>query len=245
MTLPAHLSPIILSASINQIAPLFMQAAGCDEPASRAAATARLADYQPATNEEVTLAADIVHYRFLAADNLVRSAERDLPVTTVLRLRGSTVSLSREAHKTQRKLDKLQSARAIAVAKPRAQPEPAPLAAAHPDQPAPDPRTEAAVTQPAVTPPTQPEVTQPEVIPTEATQPEATTNQPTPPTPTELAALHAARGILKGMNPIKPGNQGGHAYAQQLRKRIMTQTITQNSARHAAEAARRAADQAA
>ena len=206
MTLPSHLSPTILSASISHIAPLFMAAAKVEEQAARAAVTDLLADYKPQTNEELTLAADIVHYRFLAMDNLARSSDPELSLTKVLRLRGSAVSLSREAHKAQRKLDKLQASRTTLI--PEAgipetapQPEPAPPAAAASGQP--------------------------------------------PPTPAELAALHVARDLLSGKKPSKPSKYGGGLnYAQQLSKRAMVQTMKENAARIAAEAARQKAETA-
>jgi hypothetical protein len=150
MTLPSYLSPTILSASINHIAPLFLAGAKGDEQAARNAVTDLLADYRPQTNEELTLAADIVHYRFLATDNLTRSSDPDLPLTKVLRLRGSAVSLSREAHKAQRKLDKLQSTRATLIAETAPaetvpQPQPTPPAAAGSSQPPPTPAELAAL----------------------------------------------------------------------------------------------------
>jgi hypothetical protein len=230
---------VILSATINQIAPLLIQRTGCDEHASRAALTALLADYKPETNEEFTLAADIVHYRFLAVDNMARSVEPNLPLTKVLRLRGSAVSLSREAHKTQRKLDKLQFTRTRAVPEPEAQPQLALPPAVMPNEPAP---TEAAPAEPAKTEPAQIAPTMADPAATLPVPTEVASNQPNPPpTQEELATLAKARDMLKAMNPAKPGNQGGHAYAQQLRKRILTQTIKQNAARCAAETARRAA----
>jgi hypothetical protein len=111
MLLPAHLSPTILTASLNQIAPLLQKSANTDEQTARNAVTALLGDYNPQTNQELTLAAEIVHYRALAADNMTRSQDPDLPLTKVLRLRSNGVSLSRECHKARRELNKLQAAR--------------------------------------------------------------------------------------------------------------------------------------
>ena len=122
MTLPSHLSPTILNASINPIVPLFLIDAQGDEQAARQAVTDLLTDYHPQTNEELTLATEIIHFRLLARDNLRRSHDPELPLTKVLRLRGSAVSLSREANNAQRKLDKLQALRATAA--PEAAPEP-------------------------------------------------------------------------------------------------------------------------
>jgi hypothetical protein len=204
MALPTLLSPTILAATVNQIAPLFMPGANGDHQAAREAVTALLADYKPQTNEELTLAADIVHYRFLAADNLARSSDPELSLTKVLRLRGSAVSLSREAHKAQRKLDKLQAIRASATPQPAAQPQ-------------------AAASETAATSP----------------------NQPVPPTQAELATLQTAREILNGKKPITASTFGGKDAAQQMRKRLMVQTMNENAARRAAEHARKIAEQAA
>jgi len=212
MAFPSHLSPIILAATVNQIAPLYMPDSQGDQQAARDAVTALLADYKLQTNEELTLAGDIIHYRLLAADNSKRSADPELPLTKVLRLRSGAVSLSRESHKAQRKLDKLQAARAAAVPASAAQPEP-----------------------------TQPEVTQPEMDPT----PPASPNQPAPPTQAELAALHAAREILNARKPIKKATYRGHSAAQQLRKRLMVQTMNENAARRVAEHAARTPEKAA
>jgi hypothetical protein len=216
MTLPSHLSPTILSASISHIAPLFMAAAKVEEQAARAAVTDLLADYKPQTNEELTLAADIVHYRFLAMDNLARSSDPELSLTKVLRLRGSAVSLSREAHKAQRKLDKLQASRTTLI---------------------PEAGLAETILPKAGIPETAP---QPEPAPPAA----AATGQP-PPTPAELAALHVARDLLSGKKPSKPSKYGGGLnYAQQLSKRAMVQTMKENAARIAAEAARQKAETA-
>jgi hypothetical protein len=177
----SNLSQTIVEASLDQIAPLFLEGAKGDMPAARAAAQALLDDYHPQTNQQLTLAADIIHYRRLAQDNLKRSAEPDLPLTKILRLRGSAVSLSREANKAQRQLDKLQA-----------------------KQPQPE-------AQPA-------------------------TDQ-APPTPAELAALHAAREIIKTHK--KPSS--GPSHPHQLSKQAMLQTMKQNAARNAAQAATAAA----
>ena len=217
MALPTHLSPTILAATVNQIAPLFMPGAKGDEQAARDAVTTLLADYKPQTNEELTLAADIVHYRFLAMDNLARSSDPELSLTKVLRLRGSAVSLSREAHKAQRKLDKLQAISTIATSQPAAQPE-------------------AAQSEPAQSERAQSEPAQP---------PAASPSQPAPPTAAELAALQTAREILNGKKPITASTFGGNDAAQQMRKRLMVQTMNENAARRAAEHARLAAEKAA
>jgi hypothetical protein len=121
--------------------------------AARQAAHQMVTAYNPATMEELALAADIVSFRLHALQALGKACEPGLSLAKVLRLRGSAVSLSREAHKSQRKLDQLQKARA-AVAE-----------AALPDQPAPRPQP-------------KPKQSWPE--PARHQQPQGTGHQPTP-----------------------------------------------------------------
>jgi hypothetical protein len=92
--------------------------------AARHAAAQMLASYHPRTEDEVRLAANIICFGFHALEALGQSAASDMPLTRVLRLRGSAVSLNREATKAQRRLDQLQQARR--EAKP-IQPEPQPV----------------------------------------------------------------------------------------------------------------------
>ena len=78
--------------------------------------------------DELRLAANIVSLSFQALEALSQAATPDMPLTRTLRLRGGAVSLSRESHKAQRRLDKLQTARRAGIpaeAQPNpAQPEP-------------------------------------------------------------------------------------------------------------------------
>ena len=78
--------------------------------------------------DELRLAANIVSFSFQALEALSQAATPDMPLTRTLRLRGGAVSLSRESHKAQRRLDKLQTARRAGIpaeAQPNpAQPEP-------------------------------------------------------------------------------------------------------------------------
>ena len=80
------------------------------QPAARHAASHLLAAYNVATEEELGLAGEIVSFGFHALEALSEAAAPDLSMNQKLRLRGSAVSLSREAHKAQRKLDQLQKA---------------------------------------------------------------------------------------------------------------------------------------
>jgi hypothetical protein len=100
-----------------------------------------LAGYDVATEQELRLAADIISFGLHALEALSQAVDPALSLNRVLRLRGSAVSLSREAHKSQRKLDQLQRARRLGA----------------PDQPnGAHAQPESAPAQPEITPP-QPE----------------------------------------------------------------------------------------
>jgi hypothetical protein len=71
--------------------------------------------YHPETEDELCLAAQIISFSFHPLEALGQAAAPDMPLTRVLRLRGSAVSLSRESHKAQRRLDKLQAARRAGI----------------------------------------------------------------------------------------------------------------------------------
>jgi hypothetical protein len=83
-----------------------------------------LTAHDPQTEEELHLATDIVSFGFHALEALSAAAAADLSLNQKIRLRGSAVSLNREAHKARRRLDQLRQARLAAAAQP--QPEAAP-----------------------------------------------------------------------------------------------------------------------
>ena len=107
-TIPA----CILEAVLGRLLPLFLPAASGDPAAARAAASHLLAAYQPRTEDELCLAATIVGFTLQSLDALGQSANPDLPLTRILRLRSGAVSLSREADKARRALIQMQKARA-------------------------------------------------------------------------------------------------------------------------------------
>jgi hypothetical protein len=225
MPLAAHLCQAILNTALGQLALLFLAGAGGDMQAARDAATAILADYDPQTNEELALAADIVHGRFRAMEALGRSADPALPLTQVLRQRASAVSLSREAHKAQRKLDQLQRPRRTS-ARP-----------ARPAEVTPEPATAAADPAP--------------VTPALAAAASATTAQVTPapapgpapgpaqPPATEAAIADIARQAMAELHRHRNmGKYGGMTHSQMLQKRFTAQRMAESNRRRAAEAAR-------
>jgi hypothetical protein len=111
MSLAATLSVAILDTILGRLALLFLSGAAGDLTAARNAAAQMLAAYHPQSEDELRLAAQIVGFSFHALEALGQAASPDLPLTRILRLRGSAVSLSRESHKAQRRLDQLQNAR--------------------------------------------------------------------------------------------------------------------------------------
>jgi hypothetical protein len=126
-TLPATIPQAILETVLGRLALLFLTGAAGNLAAAREAAHQMLAAYNPRTAAELSLAAEIIGFSFHALEALAQAAGPDLSLNRVLRLRGSAVSLSREAHKSQRKLDQLQRAPATrqpAEVHPAPQPEP-------------------------------------------------------------------------------------------------------------------------
>jgi hypothetical protein len=107
----ARFVPSILDTILGRLALLFLSGAAGDMTAARDAAARMLAAYHPETEDELRLAAEIVSFSFHALEALGQAATPDMPLTKVLRLRGSAVSLSRETHKAERRLDQLQKAR--------------------------------------------------------------------------------------------------------------------------------------
>jgi hypothetical protein len=111
MSLPTKLPAAILDTILVRLALLFLAGAAGDLADARHAAAQMLAAYHPETENELRLAAEIVSFSFHALEALGQASTPDMPLTKVLRLRGSAVSLSREAHKAERRLEQLQKAR--------------------------------------------------------------------------------------------------------------------------------------
>jgi hypothetical protein len=111
MPLAALFSTAILETILIRLAALFLTGAGGDSIAARQAALQMLGAYRPETEDELRLAANIIGFGLHALEALGQASTPDLSLTRILRLRGSAVSLSREAAKAQRSLDQLQKAR--------------------------------------------------------------------------------------------------------------------------------------
>ena len=126
MSLPATLPAVLVETILTRLAFLFLTGAQGDLAQARDAARHTLAAHHPETEIELSLAAEIISFSFHALEALSQAATPDLSLAKILRLRGSAVSLSRESHKSQRKLDQLQSARRTGTQPPRAATEPTP-----------------------------------------------------------------------------------------------------------------------
>jgi hypothetical protein len=120
MSFPTTITPAILDPVLGQIAPHFLVGANNDLPTARQAASHILDAYNVATEEELQLAADIVSLGCHMLEALSEAA-LDPSSNKKIRLRGSAVSLSREAHKARRKLDQLQRARRMPAPQVEAQ----------------------------------------------------------------------------------------------------------------------------
>jgi hypothetical protein len=140
-TLAKTLPAAILETVLKRLATLFLSGAGGDITTARHAAAEMLAAYQPETAQELRLAALLVCFSFHALEALSQAADPDLPLTKILRLRGSAVSLNRESDKAQRRLDQIQQARREGAPE---QPEPQPVQT----QPSPEPAPIQTTTKP-------------------------------------------------------------------------------------------------
>jgi hypothetical protein len=123
MSLAKTFPAAILETVLTRLAALFLAGAAGDMDAAREAASQMLAAYDLQTQDELHLAANIVGFSFQALEALSQAATPDMPLTRTLRLRSGAVSLSRESHKAQRRLDRLQAARRADI-RAETQPEP-------------------------------------------------------------------------------------------------------------------------
>jgi hypothetical protein len=101
----------LLQTIIRQIAVLLLKGAGGDMEAACQAAAVTLGAHHPETELEFRLAARVVAFSLQAGEALAQAANPEMPLTRVLRLRTGAVSLSREADKAERQLEKLREAR--------------------------------------------------------------------------------------------------------------------------------------
>jgi hypothetical protein len=121
MSLSATLPAAILDTILGRLALLFLSGAAGDLVVARNAAAQMLECHVPETVHELRVAANVISFGFHALEALSQACTPEIPLTRILRLRGSAVSLSRESHKAERRLEQLQQARRD---NPRPQPEP-------------------------------------------------------------------------------------------------------------------------
>ena len=134
MSIATLIDPAILDTVLGRLALLFLAGAGDDMTLARHAAGRLLIAYKVETEEELSLAAEVISFSYHALAALSQAMEPDLSLNKIIRLRGSAVSLSREGHRNQRKLDQLQRDRRAAASAPPAETTAPPLAT--PDAPA-------------------------------------------------------------------------------------------------------------
>jgi hypothetical protein len=147
----AAFSLVILNAVVTPLIVLLLDAAGGDATAARDEALAMIADYEPATREELRLAAQACGFGLQVGATLLELGQPDLPDATRQALRRTATQMQRSELAVRRLLSSLQRAR-------RQQED---AAAPH------DPSRQ---TQPEQT---QPEQTQPEQAQSKQTQPAA------------------------------------------------------------------------
>jgi len=115
----------LLHTILHQIAILLLRGANNDIEAARQAAAVVVGAHMPQTEQELRLAARIVAFSLQAGEALAQAANPELPLTRVIRLRTGAVSLTREAEKAERRLEKLREARLRGLPE---EPEPLPQA---------------------------------------------------------------------------------------------------------------------
>jgi hypothetical protein len=120
---PTAITPAILDTILGHLAAHFLASANYDLPTARHAAGHVLAACGAETADELRLAAEIISFGFHALRALGEAVSPDVAAPERHRLRGTAVSLSRESHKSQRKLDQLRRVR-MAASKPPEAPEP-------------------------------------------------------------------------------------------------------------------------
>ncbi len=136
MSIPTSIAQAAIDTVLIRLAVLFLVGAADDPIAARQAASQMLAAHKVETDEELRLAAEIISFSLHALEALSQASAPDLSLNKILRFRASAVSLSREAHKAQRKLDLLQRARRTGVPQPvEVQPMPPALDSPQIDKP--------------------------------------------------------------------------------------------------------------
>jgi hypothetical protein len=235
MSLATMLSGAVLDTILARLAVLFLTGSGGDLAAAHHGAAKMLAGYHPETEDELRLAAEIVSFGFHALEALSQAASHDLPLTKILRLRGSAVSLSRQSHRSQHRLDQLQrdrrTSRAAQPAAALPQEPPAPQASALPQEP-PAPRPSSLPQEPlAPQASSSPQASAPPELPSLPQAPQA----PGPSRPRDDTAIPLIETIqtseATGSSSFKTWTK---SYQQRRTARRIAENLKRNQAAHLA-----------
>jgi hypothetical protein len=113
MSIPIHISRVVVNVVLDVLFPLLLIAAGGSHEAARQAAMDMLAEYHPNSAEELGLAGEIIAFRLNALGALRDSSVPGAPLAAMLALLKIAATLRRNETAAQRKLDALQRARRI------------------------------------------------------------------------------------------------------------------------------------
>jgi hypothetical protein len=230
MSCAAAITPAILDTILGRLALLFLSGADGDLPTARHAASRMLAAYHAETPDELRLAAEVISFGLHALEALGQAAAEDLALNRIIRLRGSAVSLSRESHKAQRKLDQLQRDRRAGVTEQtasQAEPAMAPQQACPtPTQmgtPSPAPLAARLVAGPLATPSAAP-------LATPSAAPLAAPLAGSSPTASARPRVDAAISLVESGRPAiqSTGKNGGNNWTQGFQQRHAAQRIAEN-----------------
>lgn len=108
MSFSASIPQATVDTIVGHLVPLFIIAAANDGTLARESASHMLAAFNPVNEPELNLAAEIISLRLHGLQALGQAANPELPLNKTTQLRGSAVSLARQAHKSHRELDQLQ-----------------------------------------------------------------------------------------------------------------------------------------
>lgn len=236
MSLPSGIACAILGTVLDRVALLLLSGAAGDLTAARHGATRMLAAHYAETEEEIRLAGEVISFGLHALSALGQAADPGLPLTTILRFRASAVSLSRESHKFQRQLDRLQRARRAGI---RARP-----AEAQFETPIPQP--EASVCQPETSVP-RVEISVPRseahVPRSEAFVPQSEAAAPEPEAAAGRPRLGVATGSIECVAGIteSSGKNAGMTWTQSYHKRLTAKRLAAKAMKQQARQAARTA----
>ena len=101
----------LLDLLLGRLALFFLTNVGGDLAVARDTAAHMLLGFDPRTEDELHLAAEVVSFSFHALEALGQAVDPALSLSQKLRLRSGAVNLSRESHKSRRRLEQIQKAR--------------------------------------------------------------------------------------------------------------------------------------